>query len=62
MCIKAGRVTLAKEIDHIIALCNSGTNEDSNLQPLCIACHADKTRADKGQVELARYEGSRVVW
>ncbi len=35
------------EIDHIIALANGGNNELSNLQPLCKACHQDKTIDEK---------------
>jgi len=31
------------EIDHIVELCNGGSNEDSNLQALCIMCHRVKT-------------------
>jgi len=31
------------EIDHIIELCNGGSNEDTNLQALCIMCHRVKT-------------------
>ena len=63
VCDKAGRVTLAQELDHIIALCNGGTNDDDNLQPLCKACHTDKTRTDKGQIARATYgQDARVRW
>ncbi len=31
------------EIDHIIPASEGGTNEPSNLQPLCFDCHHDKT-------------------
>jgi len=31
------------EIDHIVELCNGGSNEDTNLQALCIMCHRVKT-------------------
>jgi hypothetical protein len=31
------------EIDHIIELRDGGTNEDSNLQALCLPCHRVKT-------------------
>ena len=31
------------EIDHIMELCKGGSNEDSNLQALCIMCHRVKT-------------------
>jgi 5-methylcytosine-specific restriction endonuclease McrA len=31
------------EIDHIVELCKGGSNEDGNLQALCIMCHRVKT-------------------
>lgn len=33
-------------VDHIVALCNGGENREKNLWPLCVSCHADKTRCD----------------
>lgn len=39
----------ATELDHIVALCNGGTNDDCNLQGLCSACHAVKTSDDTGR-------------
>ena len=33
------------QVDHIIELEDGGSNDDSNLQLLCNACHATKTRA-----------------
>lgn len=35
------------EIDHEIALCNGGTNDDSNLRALCRPCHAKKTAEER---------------
>jgi len=32
--------------DHKIALINGGQNRESNLQLLCVPCHATKTKAD----------------
>ena len=32
--------------DHAIALINGGENRESNLQLLCVPCHAKKTKAD----------------
>lgn len=48
-CASKGYVTAAVEIDHIKALCNGGTNDESNLQGLCKTCHEDKTAMDLGQ-------------
>ncbi|WP_240162608.1 HNH endonuclease [Glaciimonas sp. PAMC28666] len=37
------------ELDHVTALANGGTNDDSNQQILCHACHELKTLTDLGQ-------------
>lgn len=42
------RITLATQLDHILALTNGGTNSDDNYQGLCDECHKDKTAKDKG--------------
>lgn len=47
-CRARGHVTLATEVDHIKPLSQGGTDDESNLQPLCKQCHADKTAADEG--------------
>ncbi len=48
LCQKRDRLSLATEVDHIVALINGGTDDDDNLQSLCRDCHVMKTRADKG--------------
>jgi 5-methylcytosine-specific restriction endonuclease McrA len=51
MCQAKGKVTIAVEVDHIIALTNGGVedaNDDSNRQGLCIPCHIEKTNIDLG--------------
>ena len=47
-CQQQGRVALAVERDHIVALCNGGTDTADNTQALCAACHEAKTLADTG--------------
>ncbi len=37
---------ISHQIDHIIALCLGGTDEWSNLQPLCVKCHRKKSGED----------------
>ena len=39
-CKKAGRVTPAQEVHHIMPLSKGGTNVDSNLMSLCKPCHS----------------------
>lgn len=41
-------VVAATDVDHIIALVRGGTNELSNLQALCHACHSRKTVLEDG--------------
>ena len=52
MCEAQGRVTDAKELDHIIALDNGGpdfdVDEGLNRQGLCEPCHEIKTNIDLG--------------
>ena len=42
-CQKAGRLTPAEEVHHIIPLSKGGTNKDSNLMSLCTRCHSSIT-------------------
>jgi 5-methylcytosine-specific restriction endonuclease McrA len=36
------------QIDHTVPLEQGGSNDDSNLRPLCDACHKAKTAAEAG--------------
>ena len=47
-CNARGIVRIATQVDHIIALVNGGSDDDSNKQPLCDECHKTKTAADMG--------------
>lgn len=42
-CRKVGRVTAARIADHVKPLAQGGSREPENLQPLCTACHREKT-------------------
>ena len=45
LCHKAGRL----EVDHIQGLESGGAPYDlENLQSLCVACHLDKSNAERG--------------
>lgn len=48
ICQRLGLLTVAVEVDHIIALVNGGSDDDSNKQSLCKACHQLKTAEDLG--------------
>lgn len=54
MCDAKGIVTLATDLDHIIALTNGGADVPSNRQGLCHPCHEEKTAIDLGHVYTAR--------
>ncbi len=45
-CATHGRKTLATIRDHILNLQDGGTEDASNEQPICDACHMEKTKAE----------------
>jgi 5-methylcytosine-specific restriction endonuclease McrA len=46
VCTLAIRGSLQPTYDHVVALINGGRHCESNLQLLCVPCHAVKTRSD----------------
>jgi 5-methylcytosine-specific restriction protein A len=46
-CNRLGRVTLATQRDHIIALEDGGEDVESNVQGLCDDCHDVKSREER---------------
>ncbi len=42
-CAQSKFPRMAQEVDHIVPLEQGGSNDDSNLQPLCAPHHAEKT-------------------
>lgn len=47
-CLKGGRVSGATQVDHIIPKAEGGTDDDSNLQSICVPCHKAKTATEGG--------------
>ena len=47
-CKRAGRVTPASAVDHIMPKAKGGADDLANLQSICGPCHDDKTAADEG--------------
>ncbi|WP_325984950.1 HNH endonuclease [Pseudomonas protegens] len=45
-CRCCGVVTHELEVDHIINVAEGGSDDDSNLQSLCVPCHQAKTGAE----------------
>jgi 5-methylcytosine-specific restriction endonuclease McrA len=46
ICTRSCSPRLPPASDHIRALINGGSNRESNLQLLCVQCHAGKTKLD----------------
>ena len=42
-CEKAGRLTPATEVHHIVAIADGGTDNFDNLMGLCKSCHSRRT-------------------
>ena len=53
-CRKAGRIVPATDVDHRVARADGGTDDRSNLQPLCHACHSRKTVRENGGRAVTR--------
>ncbi len=47
------------DIDHVVALENGGTDDDTNLAPCCDWCHVEKTADDHGQAGHGRRMATR---
>lgn len=45
-CAKRGLVKVTVEIDHVVPLEQGGTDDDDNIQGLCLLCHALKTAVE----------------
>lgn len=48
-CKREGRLTLATEVDHILAVSQGGTDDDANLEAICGPHHLEKTQAEAAQ-------------
>lgn len=46
-CAEHGRVTLAREVDHVVPLWAGGGEGDDNQRSLCRECHRVKTDAEE---------------
>jgi 5-methylcytosine-specific restriction enzyme A len=46
-CATRGRTVAADEVDHVVPLFLGGANGEDNLQPLCRACHVEKSIAER---------------
>jgi 5-methylcytosine-specific restriction protein A len=46
-CRRKGRVTEAREVDHIVPKAQDGTDDHENLEAICTPCHKAKTQAER---------------
>jgi 5-methylcytosine-specific restriction protein A len=60
VCAAAGRLSEAREVDHIEPLCEGGADDASNYQALCLECHREKTRGEA--TRRADGRRSRLMW
>lgn len=58
-CESKGRVSAARELDHVIPLWKGGTDTDPNRQGLCIPCHTAKTQAEAAERSKLGASGRR---
>lgn len=56
-CKRAGRVTLATECDHVMPLCNGGSDDLVNLQAICADCHKVKSAREANGGKDVRVKG-----
>ena len=51
VCQSCGKLLGMAQVDHIKPVFKGGkVHDESNLQSLCVSCHAAKTRVDSGQL------------
>lgn len=53
-CAAAGRVTEAAEVDHVTPLAKGGTDDERNLQAICVPCHRAKTLSEDPSLGASR--------
>ena len=60
-CQREGRVTPAREVDHITPKSKGGTDALDNLQAICIPCHAAKTEREAAEAQGRTHRPMRRV-
>jgi len=48
-CLRAGRLTPAREVHHVLPLSAGGTHDETNLMSLCSSCHSRITLAENNR-------------
>lgn len=60
-CARAGRVTVARECDHIVPKHKGGSNDPANLQAICSDCHKAKTEAEAADAQGRAYKPKLTI-
>ena len=60
-CKRAGRVTEAREVDHIVDVALGGSDDQANLEAICVECHKLKTHGvPEGESPMRERKPPRV--
>ena len=51
-CLQANRAQAAIEVDHVVSKARGGSNDESNLQAICCACHVLKTIKERRRANV----------
>lgn len=54
LCLAEGRATAATQRDHIKPLEEGGLDDETNEQALCLACHDEKSKAERKRAGRGR--------
>lgn len=53
-CLAEGKYRTARQVDHIVPKAKGGTDDDSNLQSICVDCHQRKTQQEAKEARRGR--------
>jgi len=56
-CLRQGRPTAAREVDHITPKAQDGSDDFDNLQAICTDCHKAKTKAETSNKAIIGVDG-----
>lgn len=48
-CLRKGRLTPAREVNHKVPKAQGGSDDDENLESTCTPCHKDETARQQGK-------------
>ena len=57
-CMREGRVQQAQQVDHIVNKAEGGSDDDANLQSICVPCHRAKSDEEARRGSTRRGRGA----